>query len=282
LGVGWWVLGLPSGISGPQHLIPTTQRPTACCNKFALVRFVAAWVDGPSRGAPIIRRSLDRMPGGKFEGLVSRWNKDAIALEILRLYTANEPLSYGEVQKTNLRLLRAATRYFGTWKTAVEYAGLDYERIRRYKVWTSDRIVEQIQAYYHQGKDLAWRHVSTVLDPPLAAAAIRTNRFGSWREALRAAGLDYDEIRRHRAWDDAQILDELRRLQEIGASLRVSDAGEHSPSLVAAARRRFGGWYEAIVAAGLDEMQARRGLGDEWDEETGEGEVSWSAVRAER
>src|SRR3954468_9372219 len=109
----------------------------------------------------------------------TRWSKDSIALEILRRYVAREPLSYGEVQRSQLRLLRAAVRYFGSWKNAIEYAGLDYERIRRYQVWTSDRILEQIQKYHLEGHDLSWRHVSTRLDPALAAAAIRQNRFGS-------------------------------------------------------------------------------------------------------
>lgn len=212
--------------------------------------------------------------------LNTRWTKDAIALEILRLYAARQPLNYGDVQKNNLRLLRAATRYFGSWKAAVEFAGLDYDAIRRYKVWTHERIVEQIQQYHREGKDLAWRHVSLELDPALAAAAIRPNRFGSWRAALAAAGLDYDEIRRHRAWDDEQILAEIRRLHESGASLRVSEAAVEFPSLVAAARRRFEGWYEAIVAAGIDELEARRGLGDDWDEETAAGQVSWTALQA--
>lgn len=212
--------------------------------------------------------------------LNNRWTKDGIALEILRLYAAKEPLNYGDVQKNHLRLLRAATRYFGSWQQAIEFAGLDYEAIRRYKVWTRERIVEQIQEYHRAGKDLAWRHVSLELDPALAAAAIRPNRFGSWRSALAAAGLDYDEIRRHRSWDDEQILSEIRRLHAAGASLRVSDAAVEVPSLVAAARRRFDGWYEAIIAAGIDELEARRGLGDDWDEETAAGEVSWSSLQA--
>src|SRR5689334_12967441 len=128
------------------------------------------------------------------------------------MYAAKEPLNYGDVQRNNLRLLRAATRYFASWKNAIEYAGLNYDDIRRYRVWTRDRIVEQIQKYYNEGEDLSWRHVSTVLDPPLAAAAIRPNRFGSWQNALEAAGLDYEEIRRHRAWDADGIVAELRRM----------------------------------------------------------------------
>jgi hypothetical protein len=195
------------------------------------------------------------------------------------LYAAKQPLNYGDIQRGNLRLLRAAMRYFGSWKSAIEFAGLDYDEIRRYRVWTADRIVEQIRAYYEQGRDLSWRHVSTELDPPLAAAAVRQNRFGNWNAALAAAGLDYEEIRRHRAWSDDQILEELRRLHGEGESLRVSDVSEQRPALVAAARRRFEGWYEAVIAAGIDEWEARRGLDDEYDEETARGEVSWSAAQ---
>jgi hypothetical protein len=206
----------------------------------------------------------------------SRWSKDEIALEILRAYSAGEPLSYGEVQKENLRLLRAATRYFGSWKNAIEYAGLDYDRIRRYKVWTKERIIDQIQKYHREGRDLSWRHVSTDLDAPLAAAAIRPNRFGSWERALEEAGLDYEEIRRHRAWDETLVLEELRRRHREGESLRVSDAGEECAALVAAARRHFDGWYEAIEAAGLDELEARLGTGGEYDRELARGEISWS------
>jgi hypothetical protein len=49
---------------------------------------------------------------------------------------------------------------------------------------------------------------------------------------------------------------------------------------VAAARRRFDGWYEAVIAAGIDEWEARRGLDEDYDEETARGEVSWSGARS--
>ncbi len=208
----------------------------------------------------------------------TRWSQDEIAIEILRRYAVNEPLSYGEVQKCDLRLLRAATRYFGSWQAAIEYAGLDYEAIRRYRVWTPERIVEQLLAYHQKGESLSWRHVSTRLNPALAAAAIRINRFGSWDAALRAAGLDSDEIRRHRRWESPALLAELKRMQAAGESLRVSDVAERAPSLVAAVRRRFGGWYDAVQAAGLDEWEARLGTDGRYDRDEARGQVSWSAL----
>ncbi|MFN3648811.1 MAG: hypothetical protein ACK47B_04445 [Armatimonadota bacterium] len=211
--------------------------------------------------------------------MVARWSKEEIAVEILRSHAAQEPLSYGEMQKRNLRLLRAATRHFGSWRAAVEYAGLDYEEIRLYKVWTRDRILNKLREYHAAGEDLSWRHVSTELDPALAAAAVRSNRFGSWQRTIEAAGLDYEEIRRHRRWSADEVLEELRRLQSEGSSLRVTDASEYASALVAAARRHFDGWYEAICAAGIDELEARLGPDSELDLETARGEVSWAQLQ---
>lgn len=208
------------------------------------------------------------------------WDKDTIASEINRMHAASEPLSYGAVQKSQLRLLRAATRHFGSWRTAVEFAGLTYEEIRRYRVWTRERIIERIQEHHRAGADLSWRHVSTVLDPPLAAAAIRPNRFESWQAALEAAGLDYDEIRRHRTWDEEAVQAEIKRRHASGESLRVSDVAQVDAALVAAARRHFRTWYDAVTVAGIDEMEARRGLSTEYDDDMIRGEVSWSAQRA--
>ena len=192
--------------------------------------------------------------------MAHRWSKDEIALEILRLYAAREELNYGSVQAKHLKLLRAATRYFGSWQEAIEFAGLNYDEIRRYRVWSEDKIIQRIRKYHREGKDLSWRHVSTVLDPPPAAAAIRNQRFGNWRKALDAAGLNYDEIRRHRYWDDKLVVEGLKELAKSGKSLRVSDVAEENPALVAAARRRFEGWYEAVQAAGFDEDMARQGV----------------------
>ena len=93
--------------------------------------------------------------------MAHRWSKDEIALEILRLYEAGEELNYGSVQAKHLKLLRAATRYFGSWQSAIEFASLNYDDIRRYRVWSEDKIIERIRKYHREGKDLSWRHVST-------------------------------------------------------------------------------------------------------------------------
>ena len=196
---------------------------------------------------------------GRLGYMTPRWNKDKIADEIRKLQADGIHLNYGAVQNNNLRLLRAATRYFGSWKEAVEHAGLTYDDVRRYRVWSKDAIVAQIKKHQANSADLSWRHVSTTLDPPLAAAAIRAQRFGSWEKALGAAGIDYDDVRRHRSWTQGAVLEELQQLHKAGKSLRVSDVAKTQPALVAAARRRFESWYDAVDEAGVDVNEARKG-----------------------
>ena len=113
-----------------------------------------------------------------------KWSKESIGLEIVSMYESGENLNYASIATNNLALLRAATRYFGTWEAAVKFAGLDYDSIRRYKSWTRERIVARIQELHAQDVDLSWRNVCLNVDPQLAAAATKKSHFGSWREAL--------------------------------------------------------------------------------------------------
>ncbi len=196
-----------------------------------------------------------------------KWSQDSIALEIVSMYESGENMNYASIAANNLALLRAATRYFGTWEAAVGYAGLDYDSIRRYKSWNRERIVARIQELHAQNADLSWRNVCINIDPQLAAAATKKSHFGSWREALEASGLDYDAIRRYREWDDERILQMVRDFHLEGKELNAKSMEEEDITLITAARRRFDSWHQALTAAGLDYKEIvhrapfKRGLG---------------------
>ncbi len=196
-----------------------------------------------------------------------KWSKESIALEILSMYESGETMNYASIAANNLALLRAATRYFGTWEDAVNFAGLDYDSIRRYKSWTRERIIARIQELHAAGADLSWRNVCINIDPQLAAAATKKSHFGSWREALEASGLDYDAIRRYREWDDERILKMVREFHDEGKELNAKNMEQEDITLITAARRRFDSWHQALTAAGLDYREIvqrapfKRGLG---------------------
>ncbi|MCC6446420.1 MAG: hypothetical protein IT210_23585 [Armatimonadetes bacterium] len=183
---------------------------------------------------------------------MQRRSKEAIADEIRKLFEADEDLSYGHMEKNHVALFRAAVRRFGSWKEAIAAAGLDYEEIRKYKVWTAERIVERIRELAETGEDLSWYNVSEKLDPQLAAAAIRKCRYGSWKKAVEAAGLDYDIIRKYQSWTEDRILARIQEMAQDGIELNSKKIQQTDITLFTAARRRFDSWDNALAQAGLD------------------------------
>lgn len=199
--------------------------------------------------------------------MVRTWSKDSIAIEILNMYDSGENLNYSYIANNNTKLLKAAVRYFGTWEAAVNYSGLDYSEIRRYKCWSRDRIIARIKELHSQGVDLSWRNVSILVDPQLAAAATKKSHFGSWREAVESSGLDYESIRRYRRWDHDRVLNLVREFNERGTRLNAKNMEVEDVCLITAARRRFDSWHQTLIAAGLDYQKIvqrapfKRGLG---------------------
>ena len=183
---------------------------------------------------------------------MTKWSDTSIAAEILRRYESGLDLSYSAMAREDLPLLRAATRYMGSWEAAVQAAGLNYDDFRKYRSWTNDRIIERIRELHDKGDDLSWRHVSLTLDPSLAAAATKKSHFGSWRAALDAAGLNYDQIRKYRDWNSSEVLRRVRDLYARGEPLNAKSMEKQNITLITAARRRFPSWDKALSAAGLD------------------------------
>ena len=188
-----------------------------------------------------------------------RWTRRRIIEEIRELHGRGEELNYAAAEENHLVLVRAAAWHFGTWRRAVERAGLDYEIASKYRRWTRERVLARIRELHTQGHDLSWRVISSEVDPPLAAAAVRSNLgFGSWHDAVTAAGLKYDLIARYRHWTPARVVDEIRELAEQGAPLSSKLVQQNHPPLYNAAKRRFGQWDAALEAAGVDPQDVRQ------------------------
>ena len=186
-----------------------------------------------------------------------RWTRKSIVAAIQKLHAQGTELNYAAAEAQNLNLVRAAAWHFGTWRRAVEAAGIDYESIGKYRRWNRERIVARIRELDTQGADLSWRSVSIDLDPPLAAAALRPNGFNSWREAIAAAGLDINDVARYQLWDEERVVRDIKALHRARAALSSKAVQTANQPLFCAARRRFGSWDDAIAAAGLSSENTR-------------------------
>jgi hypothetical protein len=136
-------------------------------------------------------------------------------------------------------LAYAASRVFGSWVNALRAAGVKIQPPRR---WTASSVVAQIQHWHRQGVPVGkiWEH-----DKPLVQAAYAV--FGNWRTALEEAGLQSVRER----WSKDRIIRELRE-HGCTSSTKVDRL------LCAAAKRHFGSWQHALVAAGLLRKVTRR------------------------
>jgi hypothetical protein len=186
------------------------------------------------------------------------WNSQTVVEEIQAWNQSGRALYSHYMRQNYQELLAAGIRYFGNWQTAVEAAGISYDSVRKYKDWSKKRIVETIQKLQSEGVDLSFRSMMLSKYAPMVYAAIRANHFGSWKNALAAAGMAPEEIYRYRSWDDNTILSEIKKLKELGADLSSKKMDETANPLIATARRRFGNWGAAVERAGLDYSQIRR------------------------
>lgn len=187
-----------------------------------------------------------------------RWSAESVVEMIRQWHRENKPLYSHYVRKNFQELLAAGIRYFGSWESAIEAAGISYESVRRYHEWNKDRIVAKIRDLHRQGVDLSFRAMMLSEFNSMVHAAIRKNHFGSWKNALEAAGLASDEIYRYRSWDENAILEEIKKLQSLGADLSSKNMDEVANPLIATARRRFGNWEQALRRAGIDYETVRR------------------------
>jgi hypothetical protein len=86
------------------------------------------------------------------------------------------------------------------------------------------------------------------------------NRFGSWNAAVEAAGLEPNPV--YKAVTRRELIVELQRVaDELGKTPTYSEMRERGNYGTSAYENRFGGWTDAVEAAGL-KPQSRGSLTD--------------------
>jgi hypothetical protein len=119
---------------------------------------------------------------------------------------------------------------------------------------TDESIAGRIAALSVQGEDLSATAVSTK-HPKLYSSARSQTHFGSWRAALNAAGIDYDDVKKGRAkWSKEFIVARIKEAVEQGHDLLSPEfrAEYHDLYIAACSNRYFKSWTRALTAAGID------------------------------
>lgn len=181
-----------------------------------------------------------------------RWSRRVVIKRIRQLAAVNKPLHARAIQLSEATLASAASRYFASWDEALTAAGIAPSTCRRRRAnWTREQVIAAIHAVRDEGGRL---NHAAVGRSSLSRAAV--DLFGSWDDALLAAGIAPGEVRVHRKpWTRSTIIAEIRRKHAAGEALNAKDV---SPNWVRRpARRLFGSWDAALSAAGLDPNEIR-------------------------
>jgi len=187
----------------------------------------------------------------------TQWTKQKIVARIRELEQVGEDLSYNRIATERQGLLSAANYHFGSWREAVEKAGIDYDKdVRRIPKWTEERILDTIRQAYKKGVDLSWTNISKHPEfSGMAYAAIRDSRFGGWDDALRAAGIEPSDVRRYESWNKDKIIRRIKKRARKGQDLNSKAMQQEDCKLFNAALKRYDGWDKALQAAGLEPDQ---------------------------
>src|SRR5438552_6476548 len=121
-------------------------------------------------------------------------------------------------------------------------------------VWNQKRILRELRRLHKAGKNLAYTYVAKIDQSLLSAAAYH---FGSYRDAIAAAGIDYRNVLRRPRWTKQNIIFLIKQGRRQGQDLHWSAVTRRGDELNLAAfaslqPRLFGSWDRALTAAGLD------------------------------
>jgi hypothetical protein len=188
------------------------------------------------------------------------WSTRRILGELRGLYRRGHDISYNALSRTNQSLVSAAAYHFGSYRRAVEAAGIDYGEVVRRPRWSKQAIIALIKTARRQGEDLHWSAVTARRDELARAAfaSLQPRLFGGWDRALHAAGLDADEVSRYRKWDRNSVVFDLRALAADKEPVNSGAVQRDDAGLHAAAVRHFGKYDKALAAARMNPRDVRK------------------------
>ncbi len=199
-----------------------------------------------------------------------KWDKQLVVSIIKERHANGLPLNSAYINKHYRKLLRAAFRHFGNWQNAIEAAGISYSAVRTddkakkhfgtrklVKKWNKETVKEELLKLHAEGVSLNYRFLRRSKKYSYIYSAGR-KVFGTWYAALEAVGMSHLIIRKRNSpgwWTKSRIIEYLVLLERMKIRLSMKSMQKSYPALVTAASDKFGGWGQALEAAGISYRQ---------------------------
>lgn len=174
--------------------------------------------------------------------------RESIIRRIVELDLAGRSLLEANIAESDQQLHKSSVEVFGSWETALEYAGINVFNASYRKDLTPDRVRVQLRRLCTTGYDLRAK-VNRDRDRALYNAALR--HFGTWRSALEVAGVNLKNVsnRKPRHLSRETMILWLQNRRSAGQTLMFRDVCLENRDQALAIRREFGSWFAALRAA---------------------------------
>lgn len=189
-----------------------------------------------------------------------RWDAETVVSAIRKLQQEGQALNLASVRRGNVVLVNAAVTYCGSWRNAIEAAGINYDSVKqkpvskgKRRVWSEDLVIDQIKWRVTQEKSIKGSVVYEE-DSGLYNAARKFFGKNGWSKARVAAGFQPHDPRPNLKWTRETVREEILRLYNEDVTLNSSYIHKSSEyaHLQWAAQNVYGSWRVAIEASGLD------------------------------
>lgn len=181
------------------------------------------------------------------------WTKGKIVKALKARHRKKLSMETLAIQAEDPGLNSAIKRHFGKsgMKKAFKAAGFDKRDFDPRILWTKSKVVREIRRLRRLKVPLYNYYLVNHGYQSLARCGIKV--FGSWQKAIGAAGIDYESVKAVRRcfWNRRKIIAEIRRLAKEGERLSSKRSHFAYGDLFAAACTYFGGWGQAVEAAGI-------------------------------
>ncbi|AMV35259.1 hypothetical protein VN12_24250 [Pirellula sp. SH-Sr6A] len=170
--------------------------------------------------------------------------------KILEMESLHQTLTEESVSQLHKDLFEEACSLFGTWEIALDYAGVRLRPVCN-KALAPGAVVGKIRSHVAKLYSVKAMNVRRS-DSKLYKAAIAT--FGSWRNALKEAGVDTTRLYygpTSPKLSDEQIFQLLRDRFQQGKPMRFIDFACDNMAAARLLELRFKSWKKALRLAGL-------------------------------
>lgn len=177
-------------------------------------------------------------------------NRKQVIRRILEIESQHQVLTEELICQKDKALFDEACELFGTWLLALKYAGVRKRRQRR-KKWMPENVIKQIRRRVGRLNSVKAVNVRKA-NYTLYRAAIEI--FGSWQNALKAAGIDRTRLYCspiNPRLNNEQIFELLRERVQEGKSMRFTDFACDNFAVARTIETRFRTWNKALIMAGI-------------------------------